>query len=183
MRSVACLAVLVLSTGAARAETRQAIGLELPWRQLSLWSLGPQSAWGLELGGSVTRSGGTYPAVDEEDRFLRAVDSESRSWRVDIALTWKRFRETGHDVRPFFFVRGHERVLSTTRDHRTQRSWITSACAGLGVEWQPFERVGLWARQGLEISYRGQSDPDRNLDNWILQFARGAPRVLAYFTF
>lgn len=156
--------------GAASADT--AAGLRLPLEALSVWRIDGSTAWGLELTAAARR-------VDRGSKtFVRETD-QNYYW-LTVAGTRMRFRETGHDVRPFSYLRG-ETGYSHIDDHGHVYSvFLVNVTAGAGVAWEPFDRVGLWVRKGLEARYQytGRSD----LKSFSLTL-RKAPQVIAYFRF
>ena len=70
----------------------------------------------------------------------------------------------------------------------TDRTWALAATAGIGVAWQPFERVGVWIRKGLHLSYRHNDSPEHRglqVDSVFRSMYLGlqsAPQATVYFT-
>ena len=176
-------AVLVLAlAGTASADT--AVGLRLPLEELSVWRIDEGRAWGLEVSGSA--------GWTDEDTPVGPAKDANRAYSAAVAGTRMRLRETGHAVRPLVFLRlgmattYNDRGLGTDR-----RSVRLDATAGLGVGWQPFERVGIWLRQGFTAGYMrittsGKTDQGNAIEAVIRTFnldLRPAPQAIAYFTF
>ena len=70
----------------------------------------------------------------------------------------------------------------------TDRTWALAATAGIGVAWQLFERVGVWIRKGLHLSYRHNDSPEHRglqVDSVFRSMYLGlqsAPQATVYFT-
>ena len=183
------LAALILWAGAALGSEpwpRYALGLSLPGMgQVSGWRVQEGSAWGADIRSQWAET--RWDAAGDEPRLMEEVESRRRL--LSLGVHHLRFRPSPHDVRSFmsFGIDGY--FLSSTHEDdiktRYRDTWTMTASTGVGVSWQPFERVGMWIRQGaLAISYhisRRPSDP--NLARLELQVGVGvgSPSVIAFF--
>ena len=193
LRAVLLLIVLGLN-GAAFGEGK-ALGLSLPnLNALSLWKVGESSAWGLEIGGGWTlhRGDGEENTVDNDGNVLSSeiLNTKHGVINPNIGLTYLMFRDKGHEVQPLTFWnisgRMHRRSLDWGRDSepKVALSYSLGFTIGIGVAWKPFDRVGLWATQGLTVGTEGRRNPglsDQNLKQSSLSFMVRRPSVIAYF--
>ena len=220
MRYLFILAALALWAGpdlhaaegrpTAPDSARWAFGLSLPSANLaSIWRLGPASAWGLELSCSAlswTDAKGPRAEYTEVGSFLnRTRDYDDRQRKtVAASFTAKRFGPPIRDVAPFGFVRLYGSVdsihWSAWPEWRTGPQTLSEfdwrIYAGFGVAWTPFDRVGLWASQGVMFWYEKEDLPSRRIQHEDLpesiqverqEYRHGLglsrPRLLVFFRF
>ena len=197
MRRALLLLAAALWAGAAFGEGT-ALGLQLPITALSMWKVGESSAMGLEISGRLEKSRGDHreDTVDSDGNMLSSeiVESENNHYNLNLGLTYKRFRDTGHKIRPFAFWRTSGIVTHQRRDYdgireskpTKNRSITLALSTGLGVAWQPFDRVGLWVRQALIVFRRSGSRTDRNgyeFEQSSSGLRLSGPLAIAYFQF
>ena len=174
---VAALAFLV---GAVFAQPsgQRAVGLNLPKKGLSFWKVGDRSAWGIEVNGSwITRTGAAPSETAVGD-----VDSES--YFVNVGLTAQFFRPTEHRVKPF----AASRVIwnrSGRYDENRKVYQMTGGNFGIGVgvAWEPWDRVGLWVRQYLSVDVHSNEWTRGGVGTDSFAVGYGRPEVTAFFMF
>ena len=185
MRLHTMWAALAFLAGAASADT--ALGLRLPLEDLSVWRLDDQTAWGLELSASASRIDNDVEFESSKGVLIGKL--ERRFYSASVAATRMSLRETGHNVKPFSFLRWATVVgFNDDGGNIGRRSMSLSATAGIGVGWQPFERIGVWVRKGISVSYNRSSKPVHSHDRRAVSQAlslvlRQAPQAIVYATF
>ena len=150
------IAALVLLPSLSSAD--KALGLHLLNNDFSLWKVRERSAWGLEIGG-------------------RASFGDDRQYHIlRTGIVYQRFQATQRNVRPFMFTRLAGRSLQI--DDRNM-DYTATISLGLGLSWKPFERVGFWARRGVDFAYRDGGYENRSLN---IHFGYH-PRIIAFWIF
>ena len=153
---------LLVATGAAAHPSPQgplaergtwALGFALPSSEgssFSLWRVrSPETALGLE--------GAFYWALNDRDLEVWS-DRQSHRLRLQLRPTFKRYLPLRSRVAPYVYyqaVGGFYGVKSEdgANEVTTSRAEL-GVGVGLGVDWFPFQRVGIGGRTGLDLSYR-----------------------------
>ena len=69
-------------------------------------------------------------------------------------------------------------------DNQTEhQSTGASFSVGVGVAWEPWDRVGLWVRQSLSLSVRNEQWNREDFDKSALALSYARPEVIAFFAF
>ena len=138
-----------------------AVALSLPKESLSLWRIGSTAVYGLDLNASFHRSA--------------RESSSSHRRHVAFGLTRQSPPPSGK-VELFRFSRiGGLHAAGSAE----QTLWAVDATTGFGVCWKPFEKVGLWLRNGVTAYYRrvesGRTEMRIAIDP--------TPQAMAFFVF
>ena len=178
MRGV--FALLVAAVGVARAANPDggwAVAVQVPellevqnGSSLSVWRVEPGRSWGLELGASLART----------SRESEGVELRRDSANLSAAFQVNRSGPARGDVTAFWFQRiGASTGRYEETPGRRNTRYHVRAGGGIGVQWQPFRRVGFWFRQGVFVSYSKTTD---NLDtNTGQALSLSGPAVQLFF--
>ncbi len=185
--------VLALWVGTAYGEGR-ALGLDLPKEALSLWKIGENSAWGLEANAWWSRneeeSVERYRRGGEDGERVSYLREDRRhAQTASLSLIYQRSGGSLHNVRPLIFSGiggGFSSFDPPEKGGMDRQAWL-KGLVGLGAEWKPFERVGLWVRRELSFRYEASTSEDpfdgRDLDHSYRRVGLGRPEVSAFFVF
>ena len=173
-------AALLVLAGAAFAEPsdQHAIGLNLPKEGLNFWKVSDRSAWGIEVNGSWSTRTGTGPSE------TAVVDVDSESYFVNVGLTAQFFRPTEHRVKPFAASRVRWNRSGRYDDNRKVYQMTGGNFGiGVGVAWEPWDRVGLWVRQYLSVDVHSNEWTREGVETSGFAVRYGRPEVTAFFMF
>ena len=171
---VAVLALLGAGAAPSQAQ-RSSLGLHLPKETLAFYLLGKDTAMGLEVDMSLSKSAADASATSTYRR------------RGALGVVWQRAWATGHEVAPFGFVRATGAFAAQSTSGAGEiRELSGELSVGAGVSWRPWERVALWVRQPVALSRDWLEDDSRTeesktLNVNTLRFHLRPPEVLAVF--
>ncbi len=183
------LPVLILLAAAVPASAQSyALALELPKEGVSFWRLHDKTAWGLELDCDLRW------IKDSTNPYQGSSNLEERS--LGLGLVFQRSQPFRSDLAPFWFARldGFHDAADLPPEEREPTvprftEWDMGMALGVGVSWQPFERVAVWVRQGLRLSanvWKWKSHPDVEIHpepaQNSLRLGLQSPVVLAVFS-
>ena len=147
---------------------RWALGLDLPRMDgFSLWRVGPDRAWGLALTrADYTHNNVTEPYTyrDKDGKLKRNDEGDFRLASLVGSFTVQWVGPSSGDVAAFTFgtlLGGYNYVHwpNWDQEERTRVFYSAGLKGGIGVAWKPFERVGLFVSQGVEVQFQKNDFP------------------------
>lgn len=126
---------------------------------------------------------------EDGERVSYLREDRRHAQTASLSLIYQRSGGSLHNVRPLIFSGiggGFSSFDPPEKGGMDRQAWL-KGLVGLGAEWKPFERVGLWVRRELSFRYEASTSEDpfdgRDLDHSYRRVGLGRPEVSAFFVF